>query len=204
MTSSSFPISSNTVLVADTSVVINLNATGRALDIIRAQPGSITVTENAFSELAIGARNGHSDGEKLQALIDCGAVHLGQLGNVANDIYASLVEGSALRTLDDGEAATIGYAYEIGGIAVIDERKARNLCETNFPNLAVASTVDLIMLESVHDVLGHQGQIDAIINALQHARMRVPPHQISMVVDLIGEEIAETCNSLPKDQRATK
>ena len=38
MTSSSFPISSRTIFVADASVVINLNATGRALDIIRAQP----------------------------------------------------------------------------------------------------------------------------------------------------------------------
>ena len=204
MTSSSFPISSNTVLVADTSVIINLNATGRALDIIRAHPGLITVTKNAFSELAIGARNGHTDGEKLQALIDCGAVHLGQLDNVANDIYASLVEGSALHTLDDGEAATIGYAYEIGGIAVIDERKARYLCKTNFPDMTVASTVDLLMHKSVHDVLGHQGSINAIVNALRHARMRVPAHQIGMVIDLIGEETAATCDSLPKTQRTTK
>ncbi len=204
MTSSNFPISSNTVLVADTSVIINLNATGRALDIIRAQPGSITVTQNVFTELAIGTRNGHSDGEKLQELINCGAVHLGQLDNVANDIYASLVEGSARHTLDDGEAATIGYAYEIGGIAVIDERKARHLCKTNFPDMAVASTVDLLMHKSVHDVLGHQGSINAVVNALRHARMRVPVHQIGMVIDLIGEEIAATCDSLPKTQRATK
>ena len=204
MTSSSFPISSNTVLVADTSVIINLNATGRALDIIRAHPGVITVTKNAFGELAIGARNGHSDVEKLQALIDCGAVHLGQLGKAANDIYASLVEGSALHTLDDGEAATIGYAYEIGGIAVIDERKARRLCKINFPDMAIASTIDLLMHKSIPDVLGHQSQIDAVVNALRYGRMRVPAHQAGMIIDLIGEETAATCHSLPKAQRATK
>ena len=198
MTSSSFPISSRTIFVADASVVINLNATGRALDIIRAQPGSLAVTESVFSELARGTRNGHSDAEKLQALIDCGAVRLAQLGDAGNDIYASLVEGSAVHTLDDGEAATIGHAYEIGGVALIDERKARNNCTTDFPGLAVASTVDLLTHETVGGVLGQQGQIDAIVSALRIARMRVPSHQVSMVIELIGAETAATCSSLPK------
>jgi predicted nucleic acid-binding protein len=204
MSSSSFLISSSTVLVADASVVINLNATDRALDIIRAQPGSIIVTENAFAELARGTRNGHHDAEKLQVLIDCGAVHLVQLGNVANDIYGSLIEGAALRTLDDGEAATIGYACEIGGIALIDERKARSICASDFPELAVASTVDLLTHETVRNALGHQGHIDVIIKALRNARMRVPPHQVGMVVEIIGEETAATCNSLSKAMRAAK
>ena len=34
---------------------------------------------------------------------------------VGNNIYEGLVKGSALRMLDDGEAATIGYAHEVGG-----------------------------------------------------------------------------------------
>src|SRR5262249_11004285 len=68
MSSSSFPINADTILVADASVVINLNATGRARDIIQAQPGSLVVTENAFAELSAGAKKGHDDHAQLQAL----------------------------------------------------------------------------------------------------------------------------------------
>lgn len=202
MTSSSFSISSHTVLVVDASVVINLNATGRALDIIGAQPGSIVVTNVVSMELARGARYGYTDAQELQALIDRGAVREAQLGDAGNNIYASLVEGSALHTLDDGEAATIGHAHEIGGVALIDERKARNECTGRFPGLKVASTIDLLTHEAVGDVLGRQGQIDSIVSALRIARMRVPSHQVALVIGIIGEEIAVTCSSLPRVAKA--
>ncbi|MFQ5535198.1 MAG: hypothetical protein ACE5EM_10315 [Sphingomonadales bacterium] len=202
MSSSSFPTNSSTVLVADASVVINLNATGYATEIIQSHPGLLAVTDNAFAELARGIGNGHSDADQLQALSDSGIVNLVQLSDTGKAIYASLIEGSALRTLDDGEAATIGYAHEVGGIALIDERKAINLCANNFPDLAVASTVDLLTHEAVGNALGKQSQIEAIVRALQIARMRVPPDHVNLVVDMIGEEVASTCNSLPKSVRA--
>lgn len=202
MNSSSFPIEAATVLVADASVVINLNATGCAHDILWAQPGAVVVTENAFIELAAVTRYGHSDSEKLQALIHCGVVRLVQLGETGSRVYASLVEGPARRTLDDGEAATIGCACEAGGVAMIDERKARTLCADRFPNLMMASTADLLIQDRVKAVLGEQGQIDAILKALRSARMRVAPHQIETVVKLIGDGAAATCNSLPQARRA--
>jgi predicted nucleic acid-binding protein len=202
MSSLNFPIKPRTILVADASVVINLNATGRAHDIITALPMRYAVTENARAELSGGTRNGHDDARKLQALLDDGFVDLVRLGHTGNGIYESLVEGSALRTLDDGEAATIGYAYEIGGAAMIDERKARNLCVDRFPELQVVSTIDLLLHEIVAGALGRQGQIDAIINALQLARMRVPPDQVNRVVTLIGDQSATSCRSLPKAARA--
>ncbi|MDE0333056.1 MAG: hypothetical protein OXL41_14445 [Nitrospinae bacterium] len=204
MNSSSFQISSRTVLVADASVVINLNATGRAIDIIRAQPGSVVVIDHTFAELAKGAQKGYKDAEKLQALIDYGAVRLVRLGEAGNRIYESLVEGSAQHTLDDGEAATVGYAHEIGGVALIDERKAQNICKTKFPNLVVAFTIDLLLHNTVLEALGQQGQIDAIVSALRDARMRVPQHQVSMVIEMIGEEVAATCSSLPKIDPMTR
>ena len=202
MSSSSFPINAGTILVADASVVINLNATGRARDIIQAQPGSHVVTENAFEELASGAKKGHDDYAQLRALIDIGAVRVVKLGETGESIYAGLVEGSAVRTLDDGEAATIGYAYETGAIALIDERKARTICECDFPDLSIASTIDLLTHELIATALTATGQAEAIINALRNARMRIPPDQIELVVRLIGEENAAMCNSIPRKVRA--
>lgn len=162
----------------------------------------MVVTANACAELARGRHNGHNDGERLQALIGAGAVRVVELSENGMRIYGSLVEGTALRTLDDGEAATIGYAYEAGAVAVIDERKARTLCVADFPGLSLASTVDLLLHDRIASALGAKRQVEAVVNALRIARMRVPPHQIDAVVSLIGPEAASICNSLPRAQRA--
>lgn len=202
MSSLSFPTDPLTVLVADASVVINLNATARAADIVRALPNPLVVTENSFNELRSGASNGHNDAEQLEQLIALGVINVVELGDLGAEIYGSLIEGAALRTLDDGEAATIGFAHQSSGVAVIDERKGRSICAASFPELLVASTVDLLTHENIANALGRQGQIEAILKALRNARMRVPLDQIEKVVGLIGTEQAATCPSLPRSMRA--
>jgi predicted nucleic acid-binding protein len=199
MISSSFPIDTGTILVADASVIINLNATGRAYDIIQAHKGSVVVTGQAFAELVAWAHNGHSDDKKVQALIDCGVVKIVDLGETGNLVYSSLVDGTALNTLDDSEAATIGYAYETGAIAMIDERKARTICEKDFPGLAIVSTIDLLTHEVIATALGEEGQLNSIVNALRNARMRIPSHQVEEIVALIGYETAASCTILPRE-----
>lgn len=201
MSLSSFLTDPETNIVGDASVIINLNATGQASEIIRAIPNPFVVTDNAFAELAEGIRTGHGDAEKLQALIENGVIRRVSLGENGTRIYESLIEGSALRTLDDGEAATIGYAYETTGVAMIDERKARNLCAESFAKLGMACTAELLTHEAVERALGRQKQIEAVFAALRDARMRVPPAHIGKVVALIGQERAAACNSLPKAAR---
>lgn len=203
MSSSNFLSDPRTVLVADASVVINLNATGCAHAIITAFPNRWAVTANALAELVAGMRNGHDDARALQTLIDARVVDLVGLGDIGSAVYETLIDGTALRTLDDGEAATIGYAHEVGGIALIDERKAMSLCADRFPALSVISTVQLLLHEAVIRTLGQEGHVGALIGALQKARMRVPPEQIGRVVAVIGERNAAGCMSLPKAVRAT-
>ncbi|MFW8586916.1 hypothetical protein ACOJBM_24805 [Rhizobium beringeri] len=202
MSSSNFLTDPRTVFVADASVVINLNATGCAREIITALPSRWAVTANALAELVGGMRNGHNDARALQTLIDEGLVDLVGLGDTGSSVYETLVDGSALRTLDDGEAATIGYAHEVGGVALIDERKATNLCADRFPELLVVSTIQLLLHEAVVRALGQQGHVDAVIGALQKARMRVPTDQINRIVAIIGEKSAALCMSLPRAVRA--
>jgi predicted nucleic acid-binding protein len=201
MISSSSLVSNGAVLVLDASVVINLNATARAVDIIRGLPHQFVVTNNAIAELAAGRNSGHDDARKLQALIDSGLVTAQEVGDEGIHIYESLVEGSTVGTLDDGEAATIAYAAEVGAVAVIDERKARKICKLCFPQLAVLSTVDLLLHGSLELSLGSQGQSDAIFDALRVGRMRVIPERLEMVVGIIGVERASVCQSLPRNYR---
>jgi predicted nucleic acid-binding protein len=201
MISSNFLTDPRPVLVADASVVINLNATACARAIIAALPNGIIVTENACLELEAGAKNGHDDARQLRELIDIGLVRRVQLGTAATPVYETLIDGSAFRTLDDGEAATIALAVEAGGVALIDERKARSLCASAFPGLILSCTAELLMHGTVAAALGTQGQIDALVSALTLARMRVPLEYLAQVTALIGIERAAMCTSLPKAAR---
>lgn len=198
MSSSSFLIDPRVRLVADASVVINLNATGRAVEIIKAAPNPFVVTDNACIELEMGARNGHDDYRKLTELINTGLIQRVHLGAADAPIYESLIDGSAARTLDDGEAATIAYAHQNGCIALIDERKARTLCAAAFPGLFVASAAELLMHAFIASAIGTEGQVDALVNALTVARMRVPPEHLEKIMTLIGSDRAAFCASLPR------
>ncbi len=105
-------------------------------------------------------------------------------------------------TLDDGEAATIAYAVEHGGIPIIDERKATRIYAEQFQGQALACTVDLFMHEAVTRAIEREKLAQGVINALQLARMRVLPHHVEWVVDLIGSEQALLCASLPRAARS--
>ena len=201
MSSSSFLSNPRISLIADASVVINLNATARAADIIKAIPNPFFVTDNACAELEAGARNGYRDHAQLIELINAGFVRRASLGKASRPVYEALIDGSTVRTLDDGEAATIAHAQEISGAALIDERKARTLCANSFPGLVVVCTAELLMHDAIAAALGAQGQADALARALTTARMRVPPEHLDKVRSMIGAERAAACNSLPKATR---
>jgi hypothetical protein len=125
------------------------------------------------------------------------------LGNPGTLVYETLIDGSTMQTLDDGEAATIARASETSGVALTDERKARTLCGRSFPGLLVACTVEFLMHDAIGLALGAQGQADAVANALSGARMRVPPEYVVRLRAMIGPERAALCNSLPMLARGT-
>ena len=103
-----------------------------------------------------------------------------------------------MKTLDDGEAATIAHALWRDAVALIDERKARRICAERFPRLRLASTVDVLLHSLVTDALGETGQRDAIFRALRDAKMQVvPPDRMQELVRRIGPVRAAACTSLP-------
>ena len=188
-------------MVADASTVINLNATGCAKDIIRALPNRLVIVDVIQAELEAGRQRGRQDSDLLSQLVSSGFLHIVKLGDVGAEHFESLVVGPAVSTLDDGEAATIAYAIEHHGIAVIDERKANRLCAQNFPTLRLGCTVDILTHTAVEASLGIDNLADAVFKALYHGRMRVFPNHVEWVVSLIGTRQAATCPSLPRSAR---
>ena len=189
-------------VVADTSVVINLNATGCAEAILRALPNRCVVVEQVSLELQVGRRTGRPDADALAVLIQENLIEHAQLGDAGLVHFADLVTGPAAQTLDDGEAATVACAIERGAVALVDERKAIRICAERFPGLGIGCTVDVLAQRHVQAALG-SGLADAVFSALDRGRMRVPDHHGQWVLDLVGQERAAGCRSLPKRFRGS-
>jgi predicted nucleic acid-binding protein len=189
------------LIIADASVAINLNATDRAMEILRALPFRVAMTEIAQSELQADRRSGRGDAALLAKLVQAQCVAIVSLDAAALEIFAELVAGPAAETLDDGEAATIAYAVTRDAVPVIDERKGRRICRARFGERPMLSTVELFMHPAVAAALGRDILGDAVFRALQTARMRVLPEYVDWVVALIGIDRAHQCPSLPRRVR---
>lgn len=192
------------VLVADASVIISVNATGHGIQIIKALGNRVVVVDTVSGELEDGRQKNRRDADLLKKLVDGGQVEIVELDPGGEAHFEQLVLGPAQSTLDDGEAATIAHAEAINGVALIDERKANRICAERFPKLGTASTVDIFLHPNVQAELGKDSLVDAIFNALCNGRMRVLPQHISWVVSLIGADRARLCPSLPRTARFEK
>jgi len=187
--------------VADTSTVINLIATGCAPAIIRALPDRLVAVDIVAAEIELGRARGRKDADRLKELAAAGFVEIAALSEVGLRHFEELVIGPAASTLDDSEAATIAYAVQEAGSALIDERKAVRIGAERFPKLGIASTVDILFHPGVREGIGAETLARAVWNALQVGRMSVLPHQVGLVVQLIGLERAAECQSLPRAAR---
>ena len=187
-------------VVANTSVVTNLNATGCADAILRALPNRCVVVEQVSVELQVGRRTGHPDTGALTVLIQENLIDHARLEEVGLVHFAALVAGSAAETLDDGEAATIACTIERGAVAIVDERKANRICAERFLGLGIGCTVDALAQRHVQAALG-DGLADAVFSALDPGRMRVPDRYWKWLVDLIGKERPAGCRSPPERLR---
>ena len=187
-------------IATDTSAVINLNATGCAVDVLANFPAPLAVPASVRAELQRAGARGRAVCGGLEALAHAGSARIVEVGTGA-PIYESLIEGRARETLDDGEAATIAYAVAHGYSVLMDDRKARRICSERFPETPMLYTVELLLHRCVRKALGEPGQVEAVFRALRAARMRVPFKWVSRVVDLIGADRACLCPSLPRSIR---
>ncbi|MCW5692313.1 MAG: hypothetical protein KIT48_08110 [Pseudolabrys sp.] len=192
------------LLVADTSVAINLNATGYAAQVMEALPYRIVIVDSVQTELEYGRQRGRNDADRTAALVAAKHLKIVRLGEKGLGVFEGLVVGSAAETLDDGEAATLAHAVESSGVAVIDERKALRIAAVRYPKLVTASTMDLLGHPYVCDALGEPALADAVFCALRDARMRVFPPHAEWAVKLIGAEWAAQCPSLKSAAKPAK
>jgi predicted nucleic acid-binding protein len=188
-------------MLADTSVVINLDASGYFNRILEALPNRLLISEIVENEVRRGEIEGARQENGVWEIIACGQAEVVALTCEGLWRFRSLTSGRAVETLGDGEAATIACALELGAAALIDERKGLRISAQRFPSLVTATTLDALAHPQVQSALGMTSLSEAVFNALTRARMRVPQQYYQWVVDLIGADNARKCNSLPRSVR---
>ena len=184
-------------LVGDASVWINLVATGRAEKILRSLPVEVAITTTALDELENGRAKGRQTVAEVARLIEADLIRQVPLSSADETVFLGLVAGPTSLTLDDGEAATIAYALGAGTVALIDERKATDLCADRYPALIVMSTTDLLLADPIASSFQTDGVSECLFLALTVARMRVPDRHLARVCDLLGPARCRECRNLP-------
>ena len=189
-------------LVVDTSVLINLCATGKFEELLAALPGLLVIVGEVLREFEAGQEQGAVRAGDFSAWAKRGMLALAALGEAGQRHFDDLTGGSAEESLDDGEAAAIACALKREGAIATDDRKGLRICRERFPRLPAASTMDLLTDPRAETALGRKGQAAAVYRALRLGRMRVPEEYYAETVALIGPQRARRCPSLPAQVRA--
>lgn len=186
---------SRTVWVLDASVLINLLASGRMREVLEAIPASWCVTAQAADEVARDPLDS-SNNVPISPYVQAGTLSIVELHGASLETFVALVSAQGSDSLGDGEAATLAHAYHVGGMAIIDEKKARGVGAKQFASVPVLSTVDLYRHPKVLEALGERAVAQLVLSSLRFARMRVSPEHDEWVRNAIGHDEARNCSSL--------
>jgi len=164
---------SETPLVLDTSVLINLIASNQIEAVAAALARPLLIEECVVIECCRDPRDG-SDGRRLIATFaDAGVLRVINLNEKETEQFIAFAGAPAPDDLGDGESATLACALE-RGYAVIDERKATRIAARDFPELRLISSLDLLCSSNSFAKLGEDGVAQAVQSAIKIGRMRVP------------------------------
>ena len=189
---------SSRVVVLDTSVVLNLLASGAAARVLETLGLAFWVPTQVVREVRRQPDPASSsERSTLRYLLDTGLVRELTPEDGALDTVLDLVAAPSPDGLDDGEAATIAIAESLGCSPALDERKARRIATARRPDQTLSSSIDLFKALEWHTELQGGELCEWVFNALRHANMRVLHPHTEWVMQLIGRERAARCPSLP-------
>lgn len=128
----------------DSSVVINVLATGQAVEVLRVLRAGVGICAGVDDEVLFLRGEAPSDPPEricLSRLVDAGVLERFSLAGSAE--VASYVDLAA--DLDDGEAMTIAIAAQRGFAVATDDRKARRIAMERYGDaLVLVRTTDVL------------------------------------------------------------
>lgn len=175
-------------LVVDTSVLISIHSCGQGEQIFTTIPNPIIVPKVVADEF----QHGTEDKLFLPKLISSNIVLEEETTEAEDETYFEL-----LKSLDDGESATIAIAFHRKFLPIIDERKGRAKAIELDSTLIPGWSLDLLQHPTIGKLLGESRNVDLIFLALRHSHMRIPEEKADEIISLIGESRARECTCLP-------
>lgn len=175
-------------LVVDTSVLISIHSCGQGERIFSTIPNPIIVPKVVADEF----QRGTADKPFLPKLISSKVVLVEDTTEDEDSTYFEL-----LKSLDDGESATIATAFHRKFLPIIDERKGRTKAIELDANLIPGWSLDLLQHPAIGKLMGVSKNIDLIFLALRDSHMRIPEEKAEEIINLIGESRARECTCLP-------
>jgi predicted nucleic acid-binding protein len=162
-------------LVLDTSVWINLLATGMVDRIVRAVGIELYVPEQIYDEITRDPISGiRYDATNHPLRASSGLVTVAKLDARELDLYFDLVSPQSVDALGDGEGAAIAMASSRQFALVIDDKKARRILRERFADVKVLWTVEILRSPAVVNSLGARVVDDCFAKAKQFGRMHIP------------------------------
>ena len=153
-------------VLLDSSVLINVLATGRADEVLRIFPAGAGICAAVEGESLFLRGETPADPPTriiLTPLIDCGMLLRHDVLNEAEQsLYVDLAS-----ELDDGEAMTIAIAHYRRFVAATDDRKARRVATQRFGNdLALLRTSD-ILFNWTQDAVLEKSTVQEILRRIE-------------------------------------
>jgi len=191
------------VFVPDTSVLINLLATPIADRVIEAVGSDWVYTDLVYRELITPAAHGSKNAEGIARLCEQGLLKPVQMSQDAERVAVSLMSGSAVASIGEGEAATIAFAVtRPDAVAIIDDGKATRVGRTRFSQLQITTTMGIMREPAVEARIGRTALADSVEAAIRDARAAVATDEFRWVLDLVGRERLATCPSVARYLRS--
>lgn len=188
-------IAHGTSLILDTSVVINLHASGHGVEVLAALPFHLATPGIVSDELDRQSSKSSGERDFLAQACTLGLIERIEMTDDEYQMFTQLVVVAP--SLDDGEAATIAIARSREFVPVIDERKGRARALSLINQGPPAWSLNLIRHPTVVSTLGEHIATEALYNALHLGRMRIATDHVDQVISVIGLEQARKCTCLP-------
>jgi hypothetical protein len=185
----------NPGVVLDTSVVVNLLASGHPETILRALGVRRVIVAVTSREILRHPLDTSRKGDPMAPLIEAGVIEQIPLDPAAQPRFMELVGAVAPDGLGDGEAAALACGELLMLPVALDETKGRRVAQQKLPGVRLVCSGAIFLCPAVKAALGTDLG-DAVYSALVHARMRILAEHDSAVRKLIGDERANQCPSL--------
>jgi predicted nucleic acid-binding protein len=173
-------------LVLDASVLINLLGCCAADEVFSALNLPCLVEEKVFGEILRHPVPGLCHMKELQALQDAGCIERARMEDQEYAKFLTLIQAPLGQRLGAGESATLVVAQQRSLSVVIDENKARSYVRMQMHQVAMVSTLRLLISATVRlgrDVSYLQG---LVATARQNAKMGIAKDERQLFADVLA------------------